>query len=201
CTATAGRGSRSCSRAPTAAASRSRSSTASGRSRSRRSRPAPLASRSPRPPPSPSARWSASSWHGRGRSRWCGSSSSATRTWPPTRRRSRGRLATPGAAWHRGEGRTRVSAAERERTTMRRVLVALVLLGVMLGRPAVLRAQNAAAELGLAVGAAAGNLVYLPVKGIVAFGGLMLGGLTGGLTGGYVRAAYAAWCRSAAGAI
>ncbi len=73
---------------------------------------------------------------------------------------------------------------------MRRVLVALVLLGVVLGRPAVLRAESPAAEFGLAVGAAAGNLVYLPVKGIVAFGGLVLGSLTGVLTGGDVRAAY-----------
>src|SRR6266571_3352446 len=199
CTATAGRGSRSCSRAPTAGASRSRSSTASGRSRSRPSRPAPIASRSPRPPPSPSARWSASSWHGRGRSRWCASSSSATRTWPPTRRRSRRRLATPGAAWHRGEGRSRVSAAERERTAMRKVLMALLLLGVVLGRPAVLRAESPAAEFGLAVGAAAGNLVYLPVKVIVAFGGLALGSLTGVLTGGDVRAAYAVWVPAASG--
>src|SRR5437870_8325264 len=109
------------------------------------------------------------------------------------------RLATPGAAWHRGEGRTRVSAAERERTTMRRVLVALVLLGVVLGRPAVLRAERAAAELGLAVGAAAGNLVYLPVKLIVAFGGLALGSLTGVLTGGDERAAYAVWVPAASG--
>ncbi len=82
---------------------------------------------------------------------------------------------------------------------MRRVLVALVLLGIVLGRPAPLRAHNAAAELGLAVGAAAGNLVYLPVKGIVALGGLVLGGVTGALTGGDVRAAYAIWVPAASG--
>ena len=82
---------------------------------------------------------------------------------------------------------------------MRRVLVALVLLGVVLGRPAVLRAESAAAELGLAVGAAAGNLVYLPVKVIVAFGGLALGSLTGVLTGGDERAAYAVWVPAASG--
>ena len=82
---------------------------------------------------------------------------------------------------------------------MRRVLVALVLLGVVLGRPAVLRAESPAAEFGLAVGAAAGNLVYLPVKGIVAFGGLVLGSLTGVLTGGDVRAAYAVWVPAASG--
>src|SRR6184192_1081205 len=206
-TATAGTGSRSCSRAPTAGASRSRSSTASGRSRFRPSRPAPIASRSPRPLPSPSARSRASSRHTRGCSRWYASPSSATRTWPPTRRPSRRcparrrearRLATPVPAWQRGEGR-RAGAAERERTAMRRVLVALVLLGIVLGRPAPLRAHNAAAELGLAVGAAAGNLVYLPVKGIVALGGLVLGGVTGALTGGDVRAAYAIWVPAASG--
>ena len=82
---------------------------------------------------------------------------------------------------------------------MRRVLVALLLLGVVLGRPAVLRAESPAAEFGLAVGAAAGNLVYLPVKGIVAFGGLVLGSLTGVLTGGDVRAAYAVWVPAASG--
>ena len=82
---------------------------------------------------------------------------------------------------------------------MRRVLVALVLLGIVLGRPAPLRAHSAAAELGLAVGAAAGNLVYLPVKGIVAFGGLALGALTGLLTGGDLRAAYAVWVPAASG--
>ena len=82
---------------------------------------------------------------------------------------------------------------------MRRVLVALVLLGLVLGRPAVLRAESAAAEFGLAVGAAAGNLVYLPVKVIVAFGGLVLGGLTGALTGGDERAAYAVWVPAASG--
>src|SRR5438445_556179 len=115
------------------------------------------------------------------------------------RRQAHARLAARGAAWHRGEGRPRVSAAEKERTAKRRVLVALVLLGVVLGRPAVLRAQNAAAELGLAVGAAAGNLVYLPVKVMVAFGGLALGSLTGALTGGDVRAAYALWVPAASG--
>jgi hypothetical protein len=81
---------------------------------------------------------------------------------------------------------------------MRRVM-ALVLLGVMLGRPAVLRGQNPAAEAGLAVGAAAGNLVYLPVKVMVAFGGLVLGSLTGALTGGDMRAAYALWVPAASG--
>src|SRR5207247_2042039 len=116
----------------------------------------------------------------------------------PARGREGRRLATRVPAWQRGEGR-RVGAAERERTAMRRVLVALVLLGIVLGRPAPLRAHSAAAELGLAVGAAAGNLVYLPVKGIVALGGLVLGGVTGALTGGDVRAAYAIWVPAASG--
>jgi len=82
---------------------------------------------------------------------------------------------------------------------MRRVLVALVVLGVVLGRPAVLRAESAAAEFGLAVGAAAGNLLYLPGKVVVALGGLVLGAVTGVLTGGDVRAAYAVWVPAASG--
>ncbi|TMB20083.1 MAG: hypothetical protein E6J59_09680 [Deltaproteobacteria bacterium] len=82
---------------------------------------------------------------------------------------------------------------------MRRVLVALVILSVALGRPASARAEGAAAEFGLAVGAAAGNLVYLPVKGIVALGGLALGAVTGLLTGGDLRAAYAVWVPAASG--
>jgi len=64
---------------------------------------------------------------------------------------------------------------------MRRVLVALVLLGIVLGRPAPLRAHSAAAELGLALG------------------GLVLGGVTGALTGGDERAAYAIWVPAASG--
>jgi hypothetical protein len=82
---------------------------------------------------------------------------------------------------------------------MRRVLVALVLLGGVLGRPAPLRAQSPVVEFGLAVGAAGANLVYLPVKGVVALGGLVLGALTGALTGGDVRAAYAVWVPAASG--
>ena len=82
---------------------------------------------------------------------------------------------------------------------MRRVLVALVLLGIVLGRPAPLRAHSAGAEFGLAVGAAAGNLGYLPAKLIVAIGGLVMGGVTGALTGGDVRAAYAVWVPAASG--
>jgi hypothetical protein len=82
---------------------------------------------------------------------------------------------------------------------MRRVLVALVLLGGVLGRPGVLRAQGPGTEFGLAVGAASANLLYLPGKMVVALGGLVLGGLTGALTGGDVRAAYGVWVPAASG--
>ena len=82
---------------------------------------------------------------------------------------------------------------------MRRVLVALVFLSSVLGRPAPLRAQSPIVEFGLAVGAAGANLVYLPVKVVVAFGGLVLGALTGTLTGGDERAAYAVWVPAASG--
>jgi len=81
---------------------------------------------------------------------------------------------------------------------MRRVLVVVVLGILLLGRPVPGRAQPGA-EFGLAIGAAAANLVYTPVKVITAFGGLALGGMTGLLTGGDVRAAYAVWVPAASG--
>jgi hypothetical protein len=82
---------------------------------------------------------------------------------------------------------------------MRRALVTLLLLGAVAGRPTPVRAHCAASEVGLAFGAAAGNVVYLPAKVIVAIGGLALGTATGLLTGGNVRSAYAVWVPAASG--
>jgi hypothetical protein len=82
---------------------------------------------------------------------------------------------------------------------MRRVLGILVLATFVLGRPVTGRAQSQGQEFGLAVGAAAGNLLYFPAKVLVAIGGGALGGLTGLLTGGDVRAAYAVWVPAASG--
>jgi len=60
-------------------------------------------------------------------------------------------------------------------------------------------AHTQAGGAGLALGAAAANLIYLPVKTVVAVGGLGLGALTGLLTGGDVRAAYALWVPTTGG--
>ena len=59
--------------------------------------------------------------------------------------------------------------------------------------------HSQAGEAGLALGAAAANLIYLPAKTFVALGGLGLGAFTGLLTGGNVRAAYALWVPTTGG--
>ena len=99
-------------------------------------------------------------------------------------------------------GTARVSRAERgEEETMRRLTtatLALVLASVLHSRPAG-AVHSQAGEAGLALGAAAANLVYLPVKTLVAVGGLGVGALTGLLTGGDTRAAYALWVPTTGG--
>jgi hypothetical protein len=82
---------------------------------------------------------------------------------------------------------------------MRRILVACLLAGVVLGRPAPVRAHDAGTEIALAFGAATANLVYLPAKAIVALGGLVMGTFAGVMTGGSERAAYAFWVPAASG--
>ena len=82
---------------------------------------------------------------------------------------------------------------------MRRILVAGLLAGVVLARPAPVRAHGAATEVALAFGSAAANLIYLPAKGVIAVGGLVMGGLAGLMTGGDQRAAYAFWVPTASG--
>jgi hypothetical protein len=70
---------------------------------------------------------------------------------------------------------------------------------LVLGRPVPGRTATPGAEFGMAVGAAAANLLYLPGKAIVAAGGLVLGGVVGVLTAGDTRAAYAVWVPAASG--
>ncbi len=82
------------------------------------------------------------------------------------------------------------------RLTVLTVVFALVL--ALDGQPA-LATHSQAGEAGLAVGAAAANLLYLPAKTLVAIGGLGVGALTGLLTGGDIRAAYAVWVPAAGG--
>src|SRR5919201_5345537 len=83
----------------------------------------------------------------------------------------------------------------------RSVLAGLLLVGVVLGRPmtGAAHVRTPGQEFGLAVGAAASNILYVPAKVVVAAGGLLLGSLTGFLTGGNVGAAYAVWVPTASG--
>ena len=78
------------------------------------------------------------------------------------------------------------------------VTLGLVLATILQARPAG-ATHSQVGEAGLALGAAAANLIYLPVKTVVAVGGLGLGALTGLLTGGDVRAAYALWVPTTGG--
>jgi hypothetical protein len=82
--------------------------------------------------------------------------------------------------------------------TLTTVTLGLVLATILQARPAGAM-HSQAGEAGLALGAAAANLIYLPAKTLVAVGGLGLGAFTGLLTGGDVRAAYALWVPSAGG--
>lgn len=84
---------------------------------------------------------------------------------------------------------------------MRSALAGLMLMGIVLGRPAagLAQEQSPATEVGLAVGSAATNLFYTPVKLIFATLGLVSGSMVGVMTGGSERAAYAFWVPTASG--
>jgi hypothetical protein len=82
---------------------------------------------------------------------------------------------------------------------MRKQVAALVLVAFMLGRAMPARAVSGGEEAGLAVGAAALNLIYLPAKIVVAVGGFILGAATGFATGGDTRAAYGIWVPTLSG--
>jgi hypothetical protein len=71
-----------------------------------------------------------------------------------------------------------------------KALVTIALGATLVARPVAAQETSPGEEFGLAVGAAAANLLYTPAKVVVAFGGLVVGSLTGLLTGGDVRAAY-----------
>ena len=72
-------------------------------------------------------------------------------------------------------------------------------MATVLSHPGPVRAHCPAAEAGLALGATALDLVYVPVKSVVAVGGMVLGSVTGLLTGGDTRAAYALWVPTGGG--
>jgi hypothetical protein len=80
-----------------------------------------------------------------------------------------------------------------EEDPMRRVVAAVLMAGLVLGTPVTGSAKGPGNEIALSIVASAGNLVYVPVKATVAFGGLVLGTFAGLFTGGDTRAAYAFW--------
>jgi hypothetical protein len=80
-----------------------------------------------------------------------------------------------------------------------KALVTLALGATLVARPVAAQETSPGEEFGLAVGAAAANLLYTPAKVVVALGGLVVGSLTGLLTGGDVRAAYGVWVPAASG--
>jgi len=84
--------------------------------------------------------------------------------------------------------------------TLPKLVATLALALLVVGRPAVGRAgYSPGEEFGLAVGAAASNLVYAPAKTIVALVGLPVGALTGFFMLGDTRAAYAVWVPTVGG--
>lgn len=83
---------------------------------------------------------------------------------------------------------------------MRSVVAAVMVVGLVLGRPALGQTERVPGEeAGFALGAAAANIVYVPTKATVAVLGLAVGALCGLVTGGDTRAAYAIWVPAAGG--
>src|ERR1051325_9383619 len=77
---------------------------------------------------------------------------------------------------------------------IRRLLVGLAVAALLAG-PARANARETTQgeEAGYALAALGLNLVYVPAKAIVAFGGAVLGAVVGLATGGDTRSAYAIW--------
>ena len=82
---------------------------------------------------------------------------------------------------------------------MRSAMILALAAALLAGRPATARAYDAGRDAGLALGAAALDLVYTPCKMVMAISGLVAGGIVGTLTGGDTRAAYALWVPAAGG--
>ena len=83
--------------------------------------------------------------------------------------------------------------------TTRRLVIALTVAALLLGRPTQGRAATQIDEVGWSLGAAAFNIVYIPAKLVVAGCGLVAGAAAGVLTLGNQRAAYAFWVPAAGG--
>ena len=82
---------------------------------------------------------------------------------------------------------------------MPRLLVALLVTALVLGRPSSGRAGDALEEAGLGICAATLSVVYLPAKILFATVGAVVGGVVGFVTGGDTRAAYGIWVPTASG--
>jgi hypothetical protein len=82
---------------------------------------------------------------------------------------------------------------------MSRLATVSLLTALLLCRPSPSAAGSPAAEVGFGLGAAVLNLVYIPMKAVVAIGGGVVGAVTGLLTGGDVRAAYSVWVPTGGG--
>jgi hypothetical protein len=83
---------------------------------------------------------------------------------------------------------------------MRKLIVGILVAG-LLGAAPVWADENVdpGTEVGLAFGASALNLIYVPTKVILAGCGLVVGAVAGALTGGDQRTAYAVWVPAASG--
>jgi hypothetical protein len=84
---------------------------------------------------------------------------------------------------------------------MRSVVAGVVLAGLVAVLPVSSRAEERTpgSEFGLAMGAAAIDLGWVPVKLVTAGLGLAVGSVAGVLTGGDVRTAYAVWVPTTTG--
>jgi len=81
----------------------------------------------------------------------------------------------------------------------RTLVISLTVAALLLGRPVQGRATTQVEEAGSSLGAAGLNLFYIPIKLLVAGGGLILGAAAGVLTLGDTRSAYALWVPAAGG--
>jgi hypothetical protein len=82
---------------------------------------------------------------------------------------------------------------------IRSLVIVLTVAALLLGRPVSGRAETQGDDVGYSLGAAGLNLFYLPLKVLVAGGGLVLGAVAGVLTLGDTRSAYALWVPAAGG--
>lgn len=81
----------------------------------------------------------------------------------------------------------------------RSLVISLTVAAFLLGRPVQGRATAQVDEAGWSLGAAGLNVFYIPIKLLVAGGGLVLGAAAGVLTLGDTRSAYALWVPAAGG--